>query len=337
MRNGEPGARRDGDHAGPVSRVLRAVQTTACDRDSTRGVAASKPPGARSARVAPEIDDGHGHRLGAVEHRPVGLRRRRACSANSGGVDRHARRRDLDHRMDRRHEVADVAHVGGADDPALDRPGSTTVATHAGRVGDVGRDHRAVVDACRRTGGRPTRARHRAARRLRRRPRGRPGPAAFSGCEAGEGVGERTYQSIAVSLGHDVRLVAALGEDAVDPLGRADVLAQRGDVHVAEHRGVERVAALVRGGGGVGGPTVVARPRAAGWRCSPSRSRSASAGWIIIAASIAVEGAPPGHDDLAATALLGRACRGSPPGRRACAATAAAARPAPRPAAAITL
>ena len=44
----------------------------------------------------------------------------------------------------------------------------------------------------------------------------------------------------------DVGLVAAVGEDAVDALVRADVLAQGGDVHVAEHGGVEGVAALLR-------------------------------------------------------------------------------------------
>ena len=57
-------------------------------------------------------------------------------------------------------------------------------------------------------------------------------------------VAERTYHCIGGSVRDDVRLVAAVREDAVDPLGRADVLAQRGDVHVAEHGGVEGVAAL---------------------------------------------------------------------------------------------
>ena len=51
-----------------------------------------------------------------------------------------------------------------------------------------------------------------------------------------------------------------MGEDPVDPLGRPDVLPERGDVVVAEHRRVERVAATIRERRGVSGLPVVLDP-----------------------------------------------------------------------------
>ena len=67
------------------------------------------------------------------------------------------------------------------------------------------------------------------------------------------------------------------------------------------------------------------------------RSRSASAGCTIIAASTPSNAPLLGHQDLAAAALLGRRAEDQRPGRRASSASAAAARPAPRPAVAMTL
>ena len=66
-------------------------------------------------------------------------------------------------------------------------------------------------------------------------------------------LGERTIHSVTARAGHDVRLLPRLEEDAVDALVGQDVLPQGGDVEVAEHRGVEGVAAAVREGGRVGG------------------------------------------------------------------------------------
>ena len=63
------------------------------------------------------------------------------------------------------------------------------------------------------------------------------------------------YQSVDKELhqipqsANDVRLVATMGEDAVDALVRPDVLAQGRNVHVAEHGGVEGVAFVVGFGG----------------------------------------------------------------------------------------
>ena len=103
--------------------------------------------------------------------------------------------------------------------------------------------------------------------------------------EAARACGERTYHCAAARAGHDVRACRRLGEDAVDALVGPDVLAQRGHVHVAEHRGVEGVAALLRGGRGVGGLPVVGRRRSCWMAMASMRGRSAPAGCTIIAAS----------------------------------------------------
>ena len=116
----------------------RAAQRTAA---RTRGPADARPASAaaisaaagrrtaarRRGRAAsgrePEVDDGHGHGLGAVEHRPVAVgaarrsRRTRGC-----GCGTPAGATAIIGWM-RRHEVADVAHVGGADDSVLGRRG----------------------------------------------------------------------------------------------------------------------------------------------------------------------------------------------------------------------
>jgi hypothetical protein len=92
---------------------------------------------------------------------------------------------------------------------------------------------------------------------------------------------------------------------SVDALVGPDVLAQRGDVAVAEHGGVERVAALVGCGGGVGRPTVVLHvDRVDGDRLHPPQvvvGRVHHHGGVD-----RVEGAAADHELLAATALLGR-------------------------------
>src|SRR3954447_3928926 len=54
----------------------------------------------------PHVNDGHRHRLGTVEHRLVTIGRPGPLG-EVDRVDRDAIRSDLDHRMDRRHEVAD--------------------------------------------------------------------------------------------------------------------------------------------------------------------------------------------------------------------------------------
>ena len=128
-------------------------------------------------------------------------------------------------------------------------------------------------------------------------------------------------------------LSPAVGEDAVDALVGADVLAQRGDVHVAEHRGVERVAALAAGTAAAWAALpVVRRPAAAGWRSRPCARRSAPAGCTIIAASTPSNAPSLGHAGPCRRRPPRPACRGSTTRPPSSSASAAAARPAPRPA-----
>src|SRR5690606_31643376 len=54
-------------------------------------------------------------------------------------------------------------------------------------------------------------------------------------------------------LGDHIGGVAPLGDDAVQLVGRVDVLAQGGDVDVGLDGGVEGVDSLLREGGGMGG------------------------------------------------------------------------------------
>ena len=142
-------------------------------------------------------------------------------------------------------------------------------APDARRVGDVGGDHRPVVDhvgvgvavplVVDRARARRRRALERGEHTLLQRLQRLDGRRADDPLHRGLG-------------GHDVGLVAALGDDAVDPLGRADVLAQRGDVHVAEHRCVERVASLLRRRRGVRGLAVVLHVQLLQRDASPSGS-----------------------------------------------------------------
>ena len=104
---------------------------------------------------------------------------------------------------------------------------------------------------------------------------------------------------------NDVGLVATLGDDAVDSLGRTDVLAHRGNVHVPEHRGVECVATLPRRGSGVGGLAVVLHMQFL-QRDRVHRDQ-VGVGRVHHHRRVdLVECAVPGHADLAPAALFGR-------------------------------
>ena len=117
-------------------------------------------------------------------------------------------------------------------------------------------------------------------------------------------------------LGRDhVRGVAGVGEDAVDALVGLDVLAQRGDVHVAEDGGVEGVAALVGRGGGVGGLALVAHVAL----LDRDRVHAAQVGTRRVdhhRRVDALEGALLGHEDLAAAPFLGRRAQDQHPPAR---------------------
>ena len=104
---------------------------------------------------------------------------------------------------------------------------------------------------------------------------------------------------------HHVGLGSAVGEDAVDALVVADVLAQGGHRVVAQHGRVQGVAAHLRGGGGVGGGAGVAGPEALD-------SDGVEGAQLVVGRvdhhgrAHAGESAPADHDLLAAAPLLGR-------------------------------
>ena len=91
----------------------------------------------------------------------------------------------------------------------------------------------------------------------------------------------------------------------MDSLGGQDVLAQRGDVHVAEHRGVERVAALLRGRSGVGRLALVLHVQLL--HGDAVHPHQIGVGGVHHHRGVRpVERAVAGHLDLAAAALFGR-------------------------------
>ena len=62
-------------------------------------------------RIGHQVERRHGQRLGAVDHGGVALVGR-GVAREFGIVDDDAGGRDAEHGMDRRHAVADIAHVG---------------------------------------------------------------------------------------------------------------------------------------------------------------------------------------------------------------------------------
>ncbi len=104
---------------------------------------------------------------------------------------------------------------------------------------------------------------------------------------------------------HHVRRGAGLGEVAVHALARPHVLAHRGHVHVAEHGGVERVAAELGRGGGVRREPVVDHAGLVD-RDGVDAGEVGARGVDHEGGVDTVEGPGGGEVDLAATALLGR-------------------------------
>ena len=144
-------------------------------------------------------------------------------------------------------------------------------------------------------------------------------------------------------IGHHVRHVAAVGDDAVDAGVGGDVLAQRVDpVEDLDDR-VERVDAVEGIGGGVGRSPVERDPdQHAGQRLTaPLDRRADRLGGPGVRAQRGVDaGEDPrvGHDHLAADGFFGRRAEdvdAAPPPR--CGSAAASPRPAPIPAMAIRL
>ena len=106
-------------------------------------------------------------------------------------------------------------------------------------------------------------------------------------------------------VGDDVGLVAGLGEHAVDALVGLDVLAQGGHRVVAEHGGVEGVAAPVGEGGGMGLlAEVLDLPGGDG--DDVHLEQVETRGMDHHRRVDTLEGARLGHEDLAPAAFLGR-------------------------------
>ena len=142
-----PGADRTADRIGrclvQCLRIGAGDAVGAADPLEVGGVGGAG--GGEQAGVEPQVDDRHGQRLGAVDDGPVaGLAP--GVGGELGGVDRHVRRRDGDHRVDRRDDVGDVAHVGGADDRGAGAGRVDRVPAGALGVGGVGGDDGPVVE-----------------------------------------------------------------------------------------------------------------------------------------------------------------------------------------------
>ena len=240
--------------------TVRAVSRERARITSGRANSVAAPPSSTSGSQ-PEVGHGHGHRLGPVEHGRVAVGRRRRSRRTPACGSRRAAAPTLIIGWIDGHDVADVAHVGAADHRVRRRSGSPSVRPSAGRVGarrgrrigalstHVGVDRLLplVASSCSRRQSAP------ASRQASTR--------GLSALEASRASASGRTTAAPVSSGTMFGLSPAVGEDAVDALARADVLAQRGHVHVAEHGGVERVAALLRERRGVGGLAVVGRPQ----------------------------------------------------------------------------
>ena len=170
----------------------------------------------------------------------------RAETGEVGGMDVHLARRDPYRRVDRRQQHADVADVGAAERPR----------------------HRRLLDGASQLRQVATeRVRHRPVRPQRRvldvvpaiLQAGAGGRRA--GLEAGDDASLQVLQVRLVFgarqkdgrrvVGHDVRHLAAVGDDAVDAGAVADVLSQGGDGVVGDDNRVEGVDARFRPAGGV--------------------------------------------------------------------------------------
>jgi hypothetical protein len=161
---------------------------------------------------------------------------------------------DTQHRVDRRHAEGDVRHVGGAGDALVHRLLGQLPADGAGLalpqgdqllvVGELGVGGAGLVERHGRAGG------------------------DRAGLEAGLHprvqlleLRERRGAGVPLpggALGDDVGRVPAVGDDAVDPVGRLDVLAQQPDGHLRDRQRVGGVDAQLRVRGRVGGRPLVA-------------------------------------------------------------------------------
>ena len=154
-------------------------------------------------------------------------------------------RRDAEHRMDRGHDVADVAHVGAR--VRLDRLRPHGLPQRR-RVRDVAVRHRAV-GAHVVVAARAPFVLQPAAGGLRRALEA--GEHALTQFIDGRAVAGANHEPSLRVVGDHVGGLAALRDDAVDALVGADVLAQHGDRVVAGDQRVERVQPVPRRGGGV--------------------------------------------------------------------------------------
>ena len=203
--------------------------------------------------------------------------------------------------MNGRCEVAHVAHVGRSDDHAV-RGRGDEVTTNFAAVGDVGGQQRGrIAHVCIRvilpldvdlaSGG------------LCRAPE-TLFDALLQGLQRFECVG--TYVPVHCRvLGDDVRLVAPVGEDAMHPFGRSDVLSQCRDGVIGENCAVEGVSAHVGSRSGV-------RLAAVEMGATFMNRNGAHRGDVDVGGVHhhrrveAPEGSVAGHRDLSTATLFGR-------------------------------
>ena len=261
-------------------------------------------------RLEGEVDAGPRHPHRTVEHGFVG-RRGDASGGELGLVVRGGRAVEAEHRVDRRDAQADVPHVGRGAERVLTvvwLAGRATLldgretSSESLRIGPVEGQGVLVVeelrvrrgvhdDVVRAPGG------HRAGFEDLLHPR-------FEFLELGHRA--RTHIEFRDRvIRHDVRCVATLHDDAVDTVGRFDVLTEQADADLRNRDRISGVDAGLRKGTRVGRPTVVVNVEVA-YRQAVHAVGLGRRGVDHHRRVEAVEDTGVEHLDLAATAFLGR-------------------------------
>ena len=202
--------------------------------------------------------------------------------------------------MDARHQITHVAHVGTPHHLMGDR--GLDVSTEQGGVGHVAIQKNSVVDHL--VVG------HRVPLNLdlapsRRRTRLQASRQTFLQSPYTRSIRGSDVPSRSGPPRDDVRLVAALVEDPVDPFGRGNVLPQGSHVHIAQDHRVQGVQPLFGRRRSVGCPTLV--DDLCLLNCQAGDVLQVGVGGVNHHRRLHVlKGTAVRHDDLATATLLGR-------------------------------